>query len=72
MEENKPSQSMVRTRVYLPKVKFSLELAELITFIDMIKKVIGTVDSLQAFKKNLSSKIVSIDMENGKIVKSNK
>lgn len=63
---------MVRTRVYLPKVKFSLELAELITFIDMIKKVIGTVDSLQAFKKNLSSKIVSIDMENGKIVKSNK
>lgn len=63
---------MIRTRVYLPKVKFSLELAELITFIDMIKKVIGTVDSLQAFKKNLSSKIVSIDMENGKIVKSNK
>lgn len=72
MEENRHSQNGIRTRVYLPKVKFSLELDELITFIDMMKKVIGTVDSLQAFKKNLSSKIVFIEMDNGKIVKTNK
>jgi hypothetical protein len=62
MEESKPSPDVLRTRVYLPKVRFNLELPELVTFIDMIKIMVGTLDSLQNFKKNLSSKIVCIDL----------
>ena len=38
----------------------------------MVKKVIGTVENLLHFKKNLSSKIVCIDMESGAIAKHTK
>ena len=35
----------------------------------MVKRLIGTVENLLNFKKNLSSKIVCIDMESGTITK---
>lgn len=35
----------------------------------MVKNIIGTVDSLLSFKRSLSSKIVSIELENGTVEK---
>ena len=62
----------MKTRVYLPSVNFNIQLQELITFIDIVKRVIGTVENIINFHKNLSSKIICIDMENGAISKHTK
>ena len=59
----------MKTRVYLPSVNFNIELQQLITFIDIVKRVVATVENLLNFNKNLSSKIICIDMESGAITK---
>lgn len=36
---------------------------QLITFVDMVKKAVGIIDSLQCFKKNLAAKLLYIEQE---------
>jgi hypothetical protein len=40
-----------------------VELPALISFIDMTKKVVAVIDSLQCFKKNLSAKLLIMEQE---------
>jgi hypothetical protein len=72
VEENRPTSNVIRTRAYLPNARFNIEEQELITFIDIVKRVVGTTENLLNFKKNLSSKIVCIDMESGTIIRHGK
>lgn len=53
-------ETILKNRTYLPKVRFVVELPALISFIDMTKKVVAVVDSLQNFKKTLASKLLII------------
>lgn len=56
-------ETILKNRTYLPEVKFVVELPVLISFIDMTKKVVAAVDSLQNFKKTLASKLLIIEQE---------
>lgn len=47
----------------MPRARFGVELPVLISFVDMAKKVVGVVDSLQSFKRNLSAKLLIIEQE---------
>ena len=53
-------ETILKNDTYLPKVRFVVELPALISFIDMTKKVLAVVDSLQNFKKTLASKLLII------------
>lgn len=59
-KEGKMIETILKNRTYLPKVRFVVELPALISFIDMTKKVVAVVDSLQNFKKTLASKLLII------------
>ena len=67
--ESRPTPTIALTRLFIPKARFCLELPELINFVDIVKRIIGTVQTLLSFRRCLASKIVSIDLENGRIEK---
>ena len=50
----------MKSRTFVPRARFVVELPVLISFIDMAKRVVSVIDSLQSFKKNLSSKLFII------------
>lgn len=52
---------MIKSRTFLPKIRFVVELPMLIAFIDMTKKLVTVVDSLLNFKKSLSAKLLIIE-----------
>jgi hypothetical protein len=53
----------LRSRTFLSKACFKVELPALISFIDMAKKMVAVIESLQSFKKNLSAKLLIIEQE---------
>lgn len=53
----------MKSRTFVPRARFVVELPVLISFIDMAKRVVSVIDSLQSFKKNLSAKLLIIEQE---------
>ena len=54
------SDILMKNRTFVPRARFGVELPVLISLIDMAKRVVAVVDSLQSFKRNLSAKLLII------------
>lgn len=59
-KEVKQVEQIIKNRTFIPKIRFSVELPTLISFIDLTKKVVAVTDSLLIFKKQLSAKLLLI------------
>lgn len=53
----------LRTRLFFPRTRLCVELPELVSFIDMLKRAIATADTLVGFQRSLAAKLSCIERE---------